>query len=125
MTTMTDQKKKILVVDDDRAILEVVTIVLSEAGYTVLPARDVTSGKKILEKEIVQVALVDLWLGKENCESLIDHMKRSDKTKSIPVIILSAVGAEVEKKAKEIGASDFLSKPFDINDLVACVEKYS
>lgn len=116
--------KKILVCDDDEGILDIVRVILESKNYQV---KTISSGKSI-EKRISEYSpdliLLDLWIPGMDGKEITRILKRQSKTKNIPIIIISALN-ETEKISKEIGADSFLSKPFDINDLINVVEKYS
>jgi DNA-binding response OmpR family regulator len=116
--------KKIFVCDDDEGILDIVKIILENKGYEV----NVTSSGKGIEKKITNympdLILLDLWIPGMDGKEITKVLKRQQKTKKIPIIIISALN-ETEKISKEIGADGFLSKPFDINDLIKIVEKYT
>lgn len=113
--------KKILVCDDDLGIIEVLRIILETNNYTV---RVLTEGKGIVKKVIEyqpHLILLDLWMPGVAGKEITGLLKKEEKTKHIPIIIVSALN-ETEKIAKEIGANGFLCKPFDMNELLNKVE---
>jgi DNA-binding response OmpR family regulator len=116
--------KKILVCDDDEGILDIVKLILENKNYQV---KTINSGKGI-EKKVSEYSpdliLLDLWIPGMDGREITRVLKRQPKTKKIPIIIVSALN-ETEKISKEIGADGFLPKPFDINDLIKTVEKYT
>ena len=116
-------KRKILVAEDDKAIVEVIKIILHEAGYTTLTLEDGTNVIQIVHKEKPDLILLDIWLSGEDGGDIAKKLKRDDKTKQIPIIMISA-NNETEQIAKNAGADGFLKKPFDINDLVEIVQKH-
>ena len=111
-------KAKILVVDDNPHILEAVALVLDTEGFEV---RTITKSEDV-EKEIKEykpnLILLDLLLSGRNGEEITKVLKKDPKTKSIPIIIISA-HPMAEKTAKGAGADGFIAKPFDINDLLS------
>lgn len=114
--------KKIIVLDDDRGILEVVKIILEEKGYQVMTINNGLSiQNKIIEYQ-PDLILMDIWMAGIDGRSITKNLKAQEHTKNIPIIILSAL-SDVGKIAKESGADGFLQKPFNIEELVISVEK--
>lgn len=116
--------KKILVIDDDLAILEVIKIILEENGYAVTVHANGADAVAVAEKLLPEVILIDIWISGFDGKELTKELKENKKTKEIPVVMVSAK-YDAEKVAKEAGADAFLPKPFDITDLLAIVERYS
>lgn len=114
-------KNRILVIEDDTAISDLICMNLTVAGYEVLPVFDGTQVEKVIaEKGAFDLALLDVMLpGKDGFE-LMDTMKAYD----IPVIYLTAK-ADVGSKIKGLraGAEDYIVKPFEILELLVRVEK--
>ena len=109
---------RILVVDDEPAILRFLRTGLSSHGYTVLTAGTGRTALDLLEREEVNLIVLDLGL--PDMEGL-DIVTRLRATKSmVPIIILSSRGEERFKvEALELGADDYLVKPFGMDELVA------
>lgn len=116
--------KKVLVVEDDRAIVEVVKIILETEGYTVLTADNEDDTYKIIEEEMPHIVLLDIWLGGHNGGGIAKTLKGATETKHIPVIMTSA-NNETEKIATMSGADGFLLKPFTINQLLETVKRHT
>ncbi len=116
-------KKKILIAEDDRAIVEVVTIILENEGYEVFTADQRKTIHDIILHNNPHLILLDIWLFGEDGGQLAKEIKSKEATKDIPLILMSA-NNETEKITKEVGADDFLLKPFDIDDLLRIVRKY-
>jgi CheY-like chemotaxis protein len=112
--------KRILVVDDDPAILEVVTIVLESEGYTVLD----DSGNEVDQKVAAfqpDAVLLDIWMtGEDGCE-IAKRLKHVQP--SLPIILMSAHSSAATAVA-EAGANAFLEKPFEVDELVRLVGEY-
>lgn len=115
--------KRILVAEDDSAIIEVMKIILQEAEYEVFTADTSKEIIEIIEKEKPQLLLLDIWLSGENGGEIAKILRSKDNTKYIPIIMVSA-NNETEKIAREVGAQDFLQKPFDIENLLVIVKKH-
>jgi two-component system KDP operon response regulator KdpE len=111
---------KILVVDDEPAIVRFLRTGLASHGYTVLSAGTGRAALEILERE--EVTLVVLDLGLPDMDGL-DIIIRLRATRSmIPIIVLSSRGEEKAKvEALELGADDYMSKPFGMDELIARV----
>jgi CheY-like chemotaxis protein len=114
--------KRILVADDDPAILDVITIILEDAGYAVDTSRngDISLGE---QDTLPDLCLLDLWMsgrdGRETCKQI----KTNDRTKHIPVIIVSA-NKDIEKISLQSGADAFLAKPFEMDELLVLIAKF-
>ncbi|TLD41890.1 MAG: response regulator [Candidatus Jettenia ecosi] len=119
---MISRKKKIILAEDNLAIVDALTIMLEEFGYEVIPIVDGNTVKDKL-KEKPDLVLFDLWMPGWNGRDACRHLKSNEDTKDIPVIIISA-DRDIAQLAKEAGTDDFIAKPFQIEDLLAKVEKY-
>ncbi len=120
-----DKKKSPVVVlaEDDKAIIEVMTIILQDEGFTVKAVQHYKELKKIFKEETVDLVLLDLWLSGENGSDICLAIKNDEHTKNIPVIILSA-NQEIESIAKAVSADDVIQKPFDIYVLLEKVKRF-
>lgn len=116
--------KNILIAEDDESILEVVRIILEDAGYTVHAARNSEQFVKTLSTVRPHLFLLDIWLSGEDGGKIAKKIKKDPETAAIPIIIVSA-NAETAKIADEVGADDFLLKPFDIEALLTIVSKHT
>lgn len=116
--------KRVLVVDDDHGILEALSILLEEAGYTVktTPNGSTVSGE--IHSFSPHVILLDIWMSGQNGCDICKNLKRMNHTKRIPVIMISA-NRDMVKISKDCGADDYVAKPFEIDELLNKVAKYS
>lgn len=116
-------KKKILIADDDPAIVEALDLILTEFGYTVQTSRD---GKTFaaIKQNMPHLLLLDVWMSGEDGRKICTQLKKEQVTKNIPVILISA-SSDMEKSAFAAGANDFLAKPFDMTELLAKIEKWT
>lgn len=116
-------QKKILIADDDPAIVDALEIMLEEAGYVV---KTTDNGRAVLDmkEELPDLLLLDIWMSGMDGRDVCKHLKSQKSTKHIPIIIISA-NKDTKKIAKEAGADDFIAKPFEMNDLIAMVKKYT
>ncbi len=113
---------KILVVDDEVHVRKILEYSLTQAGYDVLSAQDGDEAINIIEKETMDLVITDLNMPKVPGYELTLKLKQDEKTKHIPVIVLTAVGQDDElQKAKEAGADNIVSKPFSPRKMVEMV----
>lgn len=115
-------KKKILIADDDPAILEALTLMLEDAGYETDTTVDGQTIKEATD-QLPDLILLDIWMSGTDGRDICKHLKRRPQTKHIPIIMVSA-NKDAEHIAKESGADDFIAKPFEMDDLLALIEKY-
>lgn len=111
-------KPRVLVVEDDRPLVQVLTTALEGAGYRVIEARDGASGLQLAKKERPDLVLLDVELpdseGFEICRAIRSHQP------DLPVLMLTG-RVEVEDRVTglDAGADDYLAKPFDKRELLA------
>ena len=117
---MNKKKNTILVCDDDREIVDAIEIYLSQEGYRIVKAYDGVQAVEMLEQEDVQLLLIDIMMPK--LDGLRATLKIREKS-SIPIIILSAKSEDADKiLGLNIGADDYVTKPFNPLELVARVK---
>lgn len=113
-------KSRILVVDDDPAILKVVNKYLSDDGYTVYPALTGKESLNILDDKPVDLILLDMMLPDIDGLTLLTQYRNRQK---IPVIVLSGKSDATDKVVGlEMGADDYLTKPFHMRELSARIK---
>lgn len=116
-------KKNILAVDDEEHILELIDYNLSNAGYQVIRAETGEDALKILEEQKIDLALLDLMLPGIDGIEVLKNIRSHAKLKKLPVIILTAKSDEISKVVGlEVGADDYLAKPFGVHELVARIK---
>ena len=116
---MSNNKYKILVVEDDRNILSMVQTVLDTNGYQVLTAQRCQQGILMLSSHVPDLVVLDLGLPDMDGEEFIRITRRSSM---IPIIVLSARTDEKDKvSALDLGANDYITKPFGTAELLARV----
>ena len=114
---------RILLIDDDASLREVVSFTLQEAGHEVLTAVDGESGLKLFAGELPDLVLSDIIMGEHDGFELCRQLRSDSATASLPVILLSALGTQEQRlKAIAVGAVDYLLKPIDLDELVARVQ---
>ena len=114
------RKKSVLLVDDDPQLTRLVRANLESSEYRVLSAADAPSALRILEEEMPDLVVLDIMLpgmdGYELCQ-------RIREISLVPIIMLTAKGEDVDKvKGLKIGADDYVTKPFNVPELLARIE---
>lgn len=114
--------KKILVADDDPGIVDAMQILLEDEGYKVITTMD---GENILDMYDHKPDLVflDIWMSGVNGNIVCQKLKADPETRNVPIIMFSA-NRDTEQIAMQCGADGFLSKPFEIKDLIGIVKKF-
>ena len=116
---MSNNKYKILVVEDDRNILSMIQTVLDTNGYQVLTAQRCQQGILMLSSHMPDLVVLDLGLPDMDGEEFIRITRRSSM---VPIIVLSARTEEKDKvSALDLGANDYITKPFGTAELLARV----
>lgn len=115
--------KKVLVVDDEKAIVQMLSINLKSFGYKVLSAYNGYEALELLQYEKVDVVLLDIMMPEISGLEVCNKIKENPNTRAIPVIIISAK-TQVEDRVLGLnnGADDYLIKPFDIQELKSRIE---
>lgn len=115
---MTPQKTKILVVDDDLRLRNLLSRYLTEQGFAILTVNDATGMDRALARERFDLLVLDLMLPGEDGLSLCRRLRA--KPNDIPILMLTAKGDDVDRiVGLELGADDYLPKPFNPRELVA------
>ncbi|MFC1514411.1 response regulator [Candidatus Omnitrophota bacterium] len=111
--------KKILVVDDEPSIVDLLGAMLAKSGYEVISALDGKSCLKKAESQKPDLIILDVVMPELDGFAVLDLLKKNQATKKIPVILLTALLKEddLTKGLKE-GANCFISKPFSIIDVL-------
>jgi DNA-binding response OmpR family regulator len=113
----------ISVVDDEPDILELVSLHLSKAGFTVRTFPDAGRFQKSLASSLPDLVILDLMLPDADGLDVCKDLKKDNRTSHIPVMMLTARGEEIDRVlGLEIGADDYITKPFSPKELVARVK---
>ena len=122
--------KKILLVEDEEILVDLLQKKLTKEGYEVLVARDGEEGLKVMREELKSgkppdLILLDIVMPKMGGFEVMEEMAKDDNLNKIPVIVISNSGQPVElDKAKKLGAKDWLIKTeFDPNEVLEKVKK--
>lgn len=114
--------RKILLVEDDIAVLEATSEVLADEGYAVVTASNGQEALDRLDHSMPDVVLLDLMMPVMNGWQFAQEFRKIPGAKKVPIIVLSA-GRDVAQSARSLGASDYLVKPFDIEELLTKVSR--
>lgn len=117
--------KKILIVDDDQSILEVITMILELEGFEVCGLDNGRSVFSFVRETKPDIVLLDIQLGDHDGRDICRELKRKPETKHIPIIMVSANTDWNGIHEKECEADDFISKPFEISELVGHVRRFA
>ena len=115
--------KTILAVDDEEHILELLTYNLEQDGYKVIRASSGEEALKIIEKDLIDLVLLDWMLPGIDGIEVLKRIRSNEKTGTLPVIFLTAKGDEISKVVSlEVGSDDYLVKPFGVHELLARIK---
>lgn len=113
----------ILVVEDEPAIQELISVNLSFAGHKVLRALDAEQAKILINAELPDLILLDWMLPGSTGLNLARNLRGSERTREIPIIMLTAKSSEADKvEGLESGADDYITKPFSPKELMARIK---
>ena len=116
-------RKRILLVDDDREIVEAMRIALEAAGYEVLVARDGNQGLAMAEREDPDLVILDMMMPKRSGFLVLEKLRR---TRSVPVRIIMMTaneGSRHKAYAEMLGVDDYIRKPFAMERLMDSVRR--
>ena len=111
---------KILVIEDEKRVADLLKIGLEENGYQVLVAYDGEMGWRLFQSNDFQLIISDIILPKHNGFELCQKIRKADE--EIPILMLTALGTSDDKlEGFDVGADDYMVKPFDFRELLARV----
>jgi two-component system response regulator RpaA len=113
---------RILVIDDDAAISELVAVNLEMAGYDVSQAEDGIKGQALALQLQPDLIMLDLMLPRVDGFTVCQRLRRDERTAEIPVLMLTALSQTQDKvEGFNAGADDYLTKPFEVEEMLARV----
>ena len=122
---MISSKASILVVDDTPANLRLLAGILAEQGYTVQPAREGSQALSIAQGVSLDLILLDIMMPGMDGYEVCSKLKASEQTRDIPVIFISAINDVLDKvKAFSVGGVDYITKPFQVEEVLARVSTH-
>ncbi len=116
-------RKKALVVDDEHHISELIQFNLENSNFDVLISDNGEDAIRIAEEQTPDVIILDLMLPGIDGFEVCKRIRSSEKSRKIPIIMLTAKGEELDKiLGLELGADDYLTKPFSVRELIARIK---
>lgn len=109
---------KILVIDDDRAINELIKVNLNLCGYNVIQAYDGIEGFALAKQEFPNLVILDVMMPNVDGYTVAQRIRQSETIKNVPILMLTAL-SDIRDKGKgfDIGVDDYLVKPFEMEEL--------
>ncbi|MBF6612002.1 MAG: response regulator [Chloroflexi bacterium] len=115
---------RVLVVDDDPDLVAICSLVLEHEGYKIDIARNGYEAYNRLERDGVDVVLLDVMMPVLDGITVCKMVKRDPRFKKVPIIVMSA-SERMQKEADDCCADAVISKPFDIDHLVSTVQRFT
>jgi phosphate regulon transcriptional regulator PhoB len=113
---------KILIVDDEKDIVELISYNLAKEGFSIVKAYDGEAALHIIKTQKPDLVVLDLMLPKMNGMDVCRNVRRNADTAALPIIMLTAKSDEIDKvTGLEVGADDYVTKPFSVKELIARV----
>jgi two-component system alkaline phosphatase synthesis response regulator PhoP len=118
------QKKKILIVEDDKELVKLITFHMTIAGYEALSAKDGIEALEVCKLNRPDLVILDIMLPRIDGWEVCRRLRQDSKTSNIPIIILSAL-SDINDKLKgfDLGSDDYVTKPFSPRELVVRVKR--
>ncbi len=122
---MAKQKKKILIVEDDKFLIKAYEIKFKKEGFDVMLAGDGLAGLESAKKK-PDLVILDLMLPKLNGFEFLERIKKDEQLKNIPIVVLSNLGQKADMdKVMALGAAEYLVKTeYSLEEIIKKVEKY-
>ena len=119
---MSNEKRRVMIIEDDADMIELLSLVLRRGGFEPIPALGGYEGLRLLEEQTVDLILLDLMMDDLNGWEVLQHLKADDKLRMIPVLIVSARHylEDVHQTAAHVGLfQGYVVKPFVVQDLLS------
>lgn len=117
--------KKILIVDDEKDIVETLSFMLKSKGFETITAYDGEEGLKKAKDEAPDIIILDVMMPKINGYKICRLLKYDAKYKNIPIIMVTARSQDTDKLiGEETGADEYITKPFEFSEVIETIEKY-
>jgi len=118
-------KKKILIIDDERITVELAQVILERHDFEVVCAYDGEEGLKVARAEKPDLILLDILLPKKDGFDVCEELRSDHNFKDVCILMFTAKGlSEDVERGYEVGADDYIVKPFSGNDLVIKIKKH-
>ncbi|MDR2639138.1 MAG: response regulator transcription factor [Helicobacteraceae bacterium] len=120
---MNKKAQSVFMVEDDDNIREMTLYALNSSGFKGEGFADAQTLREALNAQTPSLILLDIMLPKEDGISILKRLRQSEKTKAIPVIMLTAKSSEIDRiKGLDLGADDYISKPFSVLEAIARIK---
>ena len=117
--------KRILIVDDEQDLVDLLSLRLESAGYTVDVAYDGEEGLKMALASKPDLILLDVLMPKLDGYQVCRELRKNPATMKVPVIFLSAHAREADRhKGLEAGGNDYIAKPFEPSELIQTIRRH-
>jgi len=117
---------KILIVDDEKDIVETLSFMLNAKGYEIISAYDGEEGLKLAKEEKPDLIILDVMMPKINGYKICRLLKYDAKYKNIPIVMVTARSQDNDKLiGEETGADEYITKPFEFSDILEVINKYT
>ncbi len=118
--------KKILVVDDEPTIVNIIEDLLQSSGFETLPAGSAAEAEQAMKSSRPDLILLDVMMPKVDGFEFCKKIKGDPDYQNIPVIFVTVMNKKEDiEKGKKLGAADYITKPFNPDELVAHVKKFT
>jgi two-component system response regulator VicR len=116
---------KVLIIEDEELMIKALEFRLKKDGYDVYLARDGSQGIEMLGRDSYDLVLTDIMMPFVSGLEVVSYIKNHPLMKDTPVIVLSSIGLEkVVMEAFDLGVDDFITKPFNLGELVVRIKKF-
>ncbi|MCD6245788.1 response regulator [candidate division WOR-3 bacterium] len=113
----------ILIIDDDRFLLDILSFTLKKAGYDILTAMDGNEALQIIENDTPDLVISDIMMPNMDGYTMLEKIRNNPKTISTKVIFLSAKGNPKDiEKGYNLGVNAYITKPFNLQELLEKIE---
>ncbi len=115
--------KRILLVEDESDLLDILDLVLSDAGYEVVQKQSAEDALQFCEDQVPDVIVSDVKMGAMDGFTMFEQMKTIPKLQRLPFIFISGTSDSVwMTKAKKLGATAYFTKPFDVDEVLQTIQ---
>jgi DNA-binding response OmpR family regulator len=121
--TTATEAKRILLVDDDREIIESMRFALESKGYEILVARDGNQGLAMAEREDPDLVILDMMMPKRSGFLVLEKLRRTRPVPLRVIMITANEGSRHKAYAEMLGVDDYIRKPFAMDRLIESVER--
>jgi len=118
-----DEPKRILLVDDDREIVEAMRVALEAHGYAVFVARDGNQGLTLAEREDPDLIILDMMMPKRSGFLVLEKLRRTRPVPVRVIMITANEGSRHKAYAERLGVDDYIRKPFAMDRLLESVDR--